>query len=400
MAAVHNIVIIGASFGGIPVAHGLLKDVLPQLSATGKEYKVIMISPSEEFFWKVGSPRTIVNPTALPVEKVLVPIADGFKNYKPEQYQFIKAFANEIDPSSKTIQLSTNEAVHYDSLVIASGTSFESPIWSVAGGSEPTRAALKDIHERLPNAESVVVAGGGAAGTETAGELGETYGNKKQITFLTGMNQPLNRLNNKKVGADAESRLERMGVKVVNNVKVSSATKQGNKDVLQLSNGEIMTVDVYIEATGDRPNSRFVPGAWLNEKRYVKADPQTLRLDVSGETGVYVIGSVASYSDGSILDAKFTVKPILESIKIDLQGGGESHDTNADMLMLTTFTESTKRTKNIYKKITSDMQFVPLGSTQGVGVVMGWKIPSFMVKMAKSKDFMIGQVPKLISGTG
>ena len=46
------------------------------------------------------------------------------------------------------------------------------------------------------------------------------------------------------------------------------------------------------------------------------------------------------------------------------------------------------------------MQFVPLGSTQGVGVVMGWKIPSFMVKMAKSKDFMIGQVPKLISGTG
>jgi len=58
------------------------------------------------------------------------------------------------------------------------------------------------------------------------------------------------------------------------------------------------------------------------------------------------------------------------------------------------------RSKNVYSKIEKDMQFVPLGSTQGVGVVMGFKIPSFMVKMAKSKDFMIGQAPKLVQGTG
>jgi apoptosis-inducing factor 2 len=46
------------------------------------------------------------------------------------------------------------------------------------------------------------------------------------------------------------------------------------------------------------------------------------------------------------------------------------------------------------------MQFVPIGKTQGVGVVFGYKIPSFMVKMAKSKDFMIGNAPKLVQGTG
>ena len=31
-------------------------------------------------------------------------------------------------------------------------------------------------------------------------------------------------------------------------------------------------------------------------------------------------------------------------------------------------------------------------------MVMGHKIPSFMVKMAKSKDYMIGQVPKIVNG--
>jgi apoptosis-inducing factor 2 len=53
----------------------------------------------------------------------------------------------------------------------------------------------------------------------------------------------------------------------------------------------------------------------------------------------------------------------------------------------------------LYKKIQADMLVVPVGSTQGVGVIMGYKIPSFMVKMIKSKDFMVGEVPKLIAGT-
>ena len=44
------------------------------------------------------------------------------------------------------------------------------------------------------------------------------------------------------------------------------------------------------------------------------------------------------------------------------------------------------------------MQFVPIGPTQGVGIAFGWKLPSFAVKMAKSKDFMIGNVPKTIEG--
>lgn len=46
------------------------------------------------------------------------------------------------------------------------------------------------------------------------------------------------------------------------------------------------------------------------------------------------------------------------------------------------------------------MQVVPLGKSQGVGVVFGYEISSFMVKIAKSKDFMIGNAPKLFQGTG
>jgi NADH dehydrogenase FAD-containing subunit len=412
--AAHQIVIIGASFGGIPATHGLLKDILPPLEASGKQkYKVILISPSAQFFWKVGAPRAIINPKALPIEKVLVNIADGFKSYPKDKYEFIQAYVDSIDPASQTVQTSLSTSIHYDSLVIASGTSFSSPLWHISKGSEPLAAALQDMHERLPKASSVLVVGGGAAGVETAGELGETYGGKKEITILSGGDRLLPRLKNANVGNDAEQRLSKMGIKVINGgVKVTSTTSEGDKTVAKLSNGKEMTVDVYIEATGDRPNNNFVPEAWLNAQGYVKTDLQTLRLDVPEVNNVYCIGSVASYSDGSILDTKFALKPLLESIRLDLIGQREtssvkSLDPGAPgwISWLTSWipflgTAEPGKRKILYKKFTSDMQFVPVGSKQGVGVVFGYKVPSMMVKMVKSKDFMIGNVPKLIDGTG
>lgn len=398
--SVHQIVIIGASFGGIGVAQGLLKTVLPQLSQTGKHYKVVQIAPNDEFFWKIGAPRVIANPEALPLSKALIPIAPHFKNYKPDEYEFIKAYVTSIDPSSRTVHTSTSAAIHYDSLIIASGTNFESPLWSVADGSESLKAALNELHQKLPSAQTILVAGGGAAGVETAGELGETYGKKKDITILSGSTSLLPRLQNKKAAPDAQSRLEKMGVKVIHNLRVTSHTKENGKEVLKLSNGETRTVDIFIDATGDRPNSKFVPQEWLDDRQRVKTDPHTLRLDVPGVTGVYCYGSVGSYSDGSVVDIKFAKGPLLETLKSDLQGQGKSNST---LLVEAPITNGVlapgPRTKNIYKKIQSDMQFVPVGSQGGVGVVFGYKVPSFMVKMAKAKDFMIGNAVKTVEGT-
>ena len=44
------------------------------------------------------------------------------------------------------------------------------------------------------------------------------------------------------------------------------------------------------------------------------------------------------------------------------------------------------------------MQIVPVGSGGGVGVIMGYKAPSFMVRMIKSKDYMIGNAIKAVQG--
>ncbi|ERF68208.1 hypothetical protein EPUS_05289 [Endocarpon pusillum Z07020] len=413
--AVHQVVIIGASYGGIPVAHGLLKDVFPALSAARKQkYKVVLIAPNDHFYWKIGAPRLIVNPAALPLEKLLLPIADGFKQYPRDQYEFIYAYATSIDPDKKTVSTSTDESVHYDSLVIASGTTFATPVWSTSNGLDALRADLAELHEKLPAAESILVGGGGAVGTETTGELGETFGGKKELTLLSGSTQLLPRLSNKKVGKDAEARLTKLEVKVIHGVRVTSYSKTAeNKTAVKLSDGTEKIVNVYIDATGDRPNSKFVPEAWLDPRGFVKTDGRTLRLDVPDVQHVYCIGSVGSYSTGNVFDTKFAMKALLESIRLDLIGKRETSSSSIASLdptppgwiaWLTSWvpfygsTETGTR-KVFYKKFESDVQLIPIGPKQGVGVAFGWKMPSFAVVMAKSKDYMVSNAPKLVDGT-
>ena len=324
MAATHEIVVIGASFAGLTVASNLLRDILPAISSNGKQaFKVTLINPTKEFLWKIGLPRTIVNPTSLPLEKALTDIEPYFTKYGPEKFQFIQAYASSIEPASKTVKLSTDVSVKYDSLVICSGTGFNSDLWSTTPGVDHLRAAIEDIHHKLPAAETIYIAGGGPAGVETAGEFGDTYASKKDVTLLSGSTQLLNRLNNKNVGKDAENRLKKMNVKVVHDVQVTNHRSENGKEVLQLSNGETKTVDIYIEAIGDKPNSSFVPAEWRTERDQVKTDPQTLRLDVAGVTDVYCFGTVGSYSDGGIMDVMFAKKAMLETLRSDLSGTGE-----------------------------------------------------------------------------
>lgn len=315
-AAPHTVVVIGASFGGLPIAHALLKDVFP---TAGKPCKLVLINPSEEFYWKIGSPRSITRPDKLPMDKVLLNFLPTFSKYGA-QFEFIKGKASQIDPATRTVSTDTGASVHYDQLVIASGTYFDNDLWSTARGTDALRNEVNSLHAALPNAQTVVVGGGGPAGVETAGELGEAYGGKKEIIIYSGAESLLSRLQNKKTGASSQAMLEKMGVKVIHNVLIKDVQKQGHQTVLTLSNGETKTVDVYIGATGDKPNSSYVPKAWLNERGKVLTDPNTLRVTAEGAQGVYCCGSVGSYSDGSILDTKLAYTAAVESVKLDMAG--------------------------------------------------------------------------------
>lgn len=383
--ATHNIVVIGASYAGLGTAHYLLRHTIPALEKANQptKYKLTLISATTHFYHKVGAPRFLASPTLIPLSKAFLSISDGFKDYDSHRFKLVIGTATALDESNKTILVSDTygssspKTLTYSTVVLATGSSSESPLWSIPGSHEKTIAALEATQSALPSAKTVLIAGGGAAGTETAGEIASLFP-EIDITLLSGADRLLTRLR-AAIGAAAEAQASALGVKVVHKLKVNATSAAGSQTIVQLSDGTSKTVDIYIDATGIRPNSGFLPKSWLNEKGYV-ITKDTTSLRGPGD-GVYAIGDVAGYSLGGALDIIDAVRPLCSTIFADLAG------PNAGGVKPQRFKQSVTET-----------QLVPIGPKGGVGSLFGWRVPSFVVWLIKSRDYMVGMVPGIVSG--
>ena len=176
--AVHNIVVVGANFGGTGAAHYLLRHTNPTLEAQNNQsttYKVTLISPSTHFFWKIAAPRTIAKPEQIPTSKIFLALEDAFKRYSPEKFALVLGSATALDEQQKTVTVeplapASPTSVPYDSLVIATGTTSTSALWTLHGSHEASVKEFEELHRLLPKASSILIAGGGPAGVETAGK--------------------------------------------------------------------------------------------------------------------------------------------------------------------------------------------------------------------------------------
>jgi NADH dehydrogenase FAD-containing subunit len=86
-----NIVILGASFAGLAVAHKLMREILERLGITrgAHRYKVILIGPSTHLYWNIGAPRAIVDKKRLPLDDIFVSFEPLFEEYPKTRFEFI-----------------------------------------------------------------------------------------------------------------------------------------------------------------------------------------------------------------------------------------------------------------------------------------------------------------------
>jgi NADH dehydrogenase FAD-containing subunit len=395
----HNIVILGGNFAGVSTAHYLLRQVLPLLNSTDgdkSEYKVTLVSPNDHTFFKVGAPRALASPE-VPLEKPFGSIPNAFSHYKTSEFTFIQGEAVQLHEATKTISVKSagdtkNTSVRYDSLVIATGTTSASPLWTLHGDYKNTRSAFEDLHSRLPKAKTVLIAGGGAAGVETAGEIAYFY-KRTSITLISGGTRLLPRLKHTGIAKAAESQLSSLSVRTIHKLQVSSSTVlPDGKTSLKLSDGNTKVVDIYIDATGGTPNTSFLPTSWLDDHKCVATDGTTLRA-TSAPAGIYSIGDAASFSKGSIPDAVWAIPALGYSIWSDLRKTAHGKEGT-----LTGGAAVLKEKK--YRQIEADMGAIPIGPKGGVGVIFGWRIPSWLVWLLKSRTYSLDNAAGLATGTG
>jgi NADH dehydrogenase FAD-containing subunit len=413
-----EIIILGGSYAGLQASHYILKHVIPKLHE--KKYHVTVIDRSTHWFARVGAPRVMVSEEALSLDKVFLPIAEGFKSYPKDLFTFTQATATALDTDARTLTLTLpggKETVKsYYALIIATGSSPTTPLLGAVGQHTESLTAINALRERLSTnpPKRIVIAGGGPAGVESAGELGEFLNGKAgwfasrpsaiktEITVITSTDQILPVLR-PALGKAAKTMLGKVGVDVLVNTKVVSTeppnagqidSTKGIDTVLTptkvtLSNGTVINADIYIPATGTPPNSSWLLPHLLNDSGHLQVNQETHRVETAGSR-VYAIGDITDIGRGGIIDIMFGFPYAINNIKRDLV----YYDAVADDAKV-----PAGAVKDVlYHSKPSESQIVPIGHVGGVGAFLGWKFPSFFVWLMKGRDYMTPKNPEAVNG--
>jgi apoptosis-inducing factor 2 len=405
-----NIVVIGASFGGLMQAHCIMKHVLPRFP----DYHLVLINPSPDLYFVISGPRAILDGKIVTDDQVFRPIAEGFKQYPSHSYTIIQGTVTNMDTSSRMVQYSSPAGdakdVSYDVLIFASGGRTPSPLFTSSASTDETRQALHAFRNALPTAKRIILGGGGACAVEAAAEMAEFLNGpvgwfssspRKQsarITIVTRGQKLLPSLS-QAASKRAEQYLRRLGVEIIYGKRIQEtvpsnagrtvetlSAKKEEPFQIHLDDGQILEADIYIPAFHGTPTTFYVPSNLLSPSNHVETNPLTLRVDEAG-SGVYAIGEVSSCFKGGFLSLMKSTEVITTNLKRDLrafENGRDKPTTGKDRAMDWDQPPS---------------QFVPIGRTRGVGQLMGWWLPSIFIWFIKGRDYMVSKTGDSIYGT-
>lgn len=405
-----NIVVLGGSYGGVSIAHYLLKHVLPALPQK-QDYKVVLVSAATEAFCRQASPRALISDDLLPQDKLFVSIPKQFQQYPTDHFEFIQGLATSVDHEQHLVTVTIpvgdqTQTIAFHALVIATGASTPSPLFGFNDHDEKgLRKAWAEFRSGLETAKTIVIAGGGPAGVESAGELGEHLNGRAgffsstlkssrvSITVVTSGANILPYLR-PAIAKTAEEYLAKVGVTVIKNNRVksvvpNSAGMQTNelkaKTTVNLSDGTVLEADLFIPATGFSPNTNFLSKDILDPSTcQVETNSSTLRVDKAGPR-IYAIGDVSNF-------ARPAVHNILQAVPV------LGANIKRDLLLSAGKPEDELPREKIFKEEKRETQMVPIGKSKGVGAAMGWRLPSWLVWLVKGRDYWLWTVGSVWSG--
>ena len=379
-----TVVIIGAGWAGLPLAHKLLKYTLPKAE---DGLKVVLISPNSHFYWNVAAVRGII-PNAISDEQLFFPIESGFAQYSAENFEFILGKVERLDPERNIVEVARNDrtqsSLSYDQLVIASGSQIRSNLpFKPVGTQDETLTALHSLQKQIGMAKSLVVAGAGPTGVETAGELAAAYGGEKDITLIIGGERALQASHVLPSVCQAVERdLKRLGVKLLHNTQVKNVqtNAKGVEDavaqtVLTLSNGSTLVADLYLPLFGVQVNTNFVPPHLLDSAGNLNLD-KTMRL---AETkNIWGIGDVGN----------------LETKQLTVTDAQIIHLSGALGSVLTGDGGQVKEYLPSKKK----MVFITMGKRYATGQIGGWRVWGWLVAYVKGRSLFVDTAEEYVGG--
>ncbi len=323
-----KIVIVGGGFGGIRAALDLAKLNPPHT-------RIILISDRRNFEYHAALYRVVTGHSPF---EACIPLADIFRHTKVE---LVEDRITAVDIHDRKLTGNSDFRYEYDFLVLALGS--ETAYFNIPGLKElsfgfksmsEALALKRHVHEVLTTCESgtteekvcaahFVVVGGGASGTELAGELGH-YAKKIAVThkldtsmITVDLIEAAARLvpsMPESFSRRVEARLRELGV----NIFLNRSVIEEEIETIHLKDMQLKA-KTFIWTAGIKAHNLLgkIDGLVLDKKGRVVVDAY---LRAQGHSNVFVIGDGAAtpYSgmaQTALWDARFVAKRIFEACR-------------------------------------------------------------------------------------
>jgi nitrite reductase (NADH) large subunit len=225
----------------------------------------------------------------------------GMNTYGPDYFERLRArllagvAALQVNPTARTVKLSSGKSLKYDTLLVASGSS--AVILPIPGvnlrGAYPciTRADAVAINQTLPRVRRAAVIGAGLIGIQAADALAKR---KKAVAVIEQMPHVMPAMVDATAARLFEDLLRERGHSVHTNLRAAAIEgKAGRVTGVRLETDEVVPCQLVVMAVGVRPNVEFLEGTRIQKK-------QGLLVDEHQQTslkGIYAAGDVAETTD-------------------------------------------------------------------------------------------------------
>ncbi|EFA82184.1 hypothetical protein PPL_04606 [Heterostelium album PN500] len=360
-----KVVIVGGGFVGLQIAMKL-----------ESKFEVVLIEKRQTFFHCVGSMRSMVEPEFatqcfLTYDKVL------------KKSTIIHSYATEVHPDR--VVLDNGDQVTFDYLVIATGSYNLSPFKAPRDTSNIIQY-YRSIRDKINQATKILVVGGGAVGVELAGEIGTDF-KGKNVTLINRGDRLVSQKVNDKFSKTVADKLKKLKVNIMFNTSIdipNEVTEAKNQEsYFQFPEVEMKTyhtsqgdveADLVFWTTGNKLNNEMLRGFPLDGQGQVRVNES---FQVDGFPNVFAAGDICNTSElKTLVNAKKHIPLVASNI------------------------EALSKQKKLatYKPEEGVMIGVSIGRKDGAGLMPnGMMLPSFVIKMLKSKNMMAPTTQSLLN---
>jgi len=273
-----EVVVVGASFGGLAVRGGL---------AGRSDVNLTIVDFKDYFEYTPGILRCFIEPSYL--GKLTCPLAS-------DDCKFVCGSVTGVSATAVTVQKADGSTIelNFDYCVLACGSTYQQPVKPVA--SEATLAERQASWERaaakLTASDTVIIVGAGAVGIELAGEILTKYPDK-QVTFVDMAPTILPGFAPK----CAEFALDWLNKRNVV-LRLGEAIQDIGTESITLKTGEVLKAGVVYKCVGVMPNTSFLKESppFLSNFGFRDSVNVNDQLQLSGHENIYCVGDMMSHA--------------------------------------------------------------------------------------------------------